>query len=211
MKRSSILIFIVLLCFSSRAQEQDFQLWNSISLKNKINKDNSFYIKLGIRYRENATINYKDFIDLRFKHNLKKYINLSLGYRNIIEYDISSSLEKKNRFYIDLNLSKKKKRYYFDIRNRILTQGNINGFNSLFRQRIKISYNIRKIKLEPSVSFEYFYGFSNKVNKIRTAVSMSYPIIKKLDLDFIYKIQNEFYIADPLTLFIFETKLNYKL
>lgn len=81
----------------------------------------------------------------------------------------------------------------------------------MFRQRIKISYNIRKIKLEPSVSFEYFYDFSNKINKIRTAVSMSYPIIKKLDLDFIYKIQNEFYIADPLTLFIFETKLNYKL
>ena len=48
-------------------------------------------------------------------------------------------------------------------------------------------------------------------DRIRTAVSMSYPIIKKLDLDFIYKIQNEFYIADPLTLFIFETKLNYKL
>jgi len=40
---------------------------------------------------------------------------------------------------------------------------------------------------------------------------LGYPLNKKLDFDLAYRIQNEFYVNNPETLFIFEGKLSYKL
>ena len=92
-----------------------------------------------------------------------------------------------------------------------MVQGEKNNYKSLFRQKIQLSYNLRKTKLEPSVSYEYFYGFSKIVDKTRFNFSLAYPIYKKLDFGVGFKIQNEYYVADPLTLYIFESKLIYKL
>ena len=209
--RSSFLFLFVLLFFSSPAQENDFQIWNSISIKKKINKKNSLYFKLGLRYRENSSLKSKDFLDIKFKKSISKLVSFSLGYRGVLDYGIYSNTTIKQRFYTDFYLSKKRKRYYFNLRNRFLVQGENTNYKSLFRQRMQLSYNLRKTKLEPSVSFEYFYGFSNTIDKTRMSFSLAYPIYKKLDLAIGFKIQNEYYVVDPLTLYIFDSKLIYKL
>ena len=209
--RSSFLFLFFLLFFSSTAQENDFQIWNSITIKKKINKKNSLYLKLGLRFRENSSLKSKDFLDVKFKKYLNKLVSWSLGYRGVLDYDIYSNSIIKQRFYTDFYLSKKRKRYYFTLRNRVLVQGEKNNYKSLFRQKIQLSYNLRKTKLEPSVSYEYFYGFSKIVDRTRFNFSLAYPIYKKLDFGVGFKIQNEYYVADPLTLYIFESKLIYKL
>ena len=201
---------MLLFSFSSFAQENDFQLWNSVIIKKKINKKHSIDLKYGLRFRENASLVAKDFIDIRTRYKLHKKWSVALGYRNINEWSKYSELEKKNRFYFDSYYSKKIKRYYFDLRSRFLLQGKI-SYNEIIRQRIRLAYNLRKTKLEPSLSLEFFSSFDNFINKLRYSLFLSYPINKKTDFNLGYKIQQEFNVADPVTLFIFETKLIYKL
>ena len=201
---------MLLFSFSSFSQENDFQLWNSVIIKKKINKKHSLDLKYGLRFRENASLVAKDFIDIRTRYKLHKKWSVALGYRNINEWSKYSELEKKNRFYFDSYYSKKIKRYYFDLRSRFLLQGKI-SYNEIIRQRIRLAYNLRKTKLEPSLSLEFFSSFDNFINKLRYSLFLSYPINKKMDFNLGYKIQQEFNVANPVTLFIFETKLIYKL
>ena len=210
MIKNSIIFFLLLFSFSSFAQENDFQLWNSVIIKKKINKKHSLDLKYGLRFRENASLVAKDFIDIRTRYKLHKKWSVALGYRNINEWSKYSELEKKNRFYFDSYYSKKIKRYYFDLRSRFLLQGKI-SYNEIIRQRIRLAYNLRKTKLEPSLSLEFFSSFDNFINKLRYSLFLSYPINKKMDFNLGYKIQQEFNVANPVTLFIFETKLIYKL
>ena len=202
---------LLFLSITSIAQENDFQLWNSIDLRKKIDKKISLDLKYGLRYRENASLISKDFIDLRIRYKKNKRWNFALGYRNISDWSISSELEKRNRFYIDAYYSKKIKRYYIDVRNRVLAQGNNDVYSEVLRQKIKLSYNLRKTKLEPSVSIEHFSSFKNLINKLRYSLFFSHPLNKKLDFSLGYKIQQEFNVVKPITLFIFDSKISYKL
>ncbi len=92
-----------------------------------------------------------------------------------------------------------------------MAQGNNNSYSEVLRQKMKLSYNLRKTKLEPSLSIEFFSSFDNLVNKLRYSLASSYPINKKIDLSFVWKVQQEFNVVDPITLFIFESKITYKL
>ena len=63
MIKHSLIFFVLLFSFSSFAQENDFQLWNSVSVKKKINKKHSLDLKYGLRFRENGSIVAKNFVD----------------------------------------------------------------------------------------------------------------------------------------------------
>jgi hypothetical protein len=117
----------------------------------------------------------------------------------------------KNRFYADANFSKKFKRYFFSLRNRVLTQLSNNVSKEVVRQKYKLAYNIKKTKLSPSISIELFYSLENYFYKTRNSFELAYPINKKIDFSLVYKIENEFNVVDPFTLFIFEPKISYKL
>ena len=83
---------MLLFSFSSFSQENDFQLWNSVSAKKKINKKNSLDLKYGLRFRENASLVAKNFIDIRTRYKLRKKWSLALGYRNINQWSKYSEI-----------------------------------------------------------------------------------------------------------------------
>ena len=203
-------IFLILISFSSLAQENDFQIWNTLNLKKKINKSFSTDIKYGVRYRENASIVSNQFFDLRLKYRQNKRWSYALGYRSILDYSLSSKINYKDRFYFDAYYSKKIKRYFLDIRNRFLNQTNSFRSKQVFRQKFKLSYNIRKTKLEPSVAIEIFYDFSSSFYKLRNSLALSYPLNKKIDFSLVYKTEHVFNAVEPITLYIFEPKLSYR-
>ena len=204
------LFFLIFFSFSSLAQENDFQIWNTLNLKKKINKSYTVDLKYGLRYRENASLISNQFIDLRIKYRENKRWSYAIGYRSISNYLISSNIKQKGRLYLDAYYSKKIKRYFVDLRTRLLTQVDSYSSKEVFRQKFKLSYNIRKTKLKPSVAIEMFYDFSSSFYKLRNSLALSYPLNKKLDFSLVYKIENEFNIDDPMTLFIFEPKLSYR-
>ena len=206
----NVLFLFLFLSLSSNAQENDFQIWNTLNLKKKINKSFTADLKYGLRYRENASLISNQFFDVRLKYRQNKRWSYAVGYRSILDYSLSSEINYKTRFYLDAYYSKKIKRYFIDIRNRVLTQSNFNSSKQVFRQKFKLSYNIRKTKLEPSLAIELFYNFANSFYKVRNSLELAHPINKKLDFSLVYKIEHEFNMNDPMTLYIFEPKISYR-
>ena len=228
---------ILLLLFSALSvlsQENDFQTWYSVAstidvnivqvpnqLKTKTKRKGSITFKQGYRLRENSSLLSKQFSDFRFKLMLNKRLSFAMGYRYSTDWNIPLEsrtlllypyVYNKHRYYSDIIVKKKlKKRFLVYSRSRYLYQGNSFEYNSVIREKVGISYNIRKTKLEPESSVECFYTWNESIDKIRYTLLISYPITKSLDFDLAYRIQQEFYVNNPETLFIFGGKLSYKL
>lgn len=212
MRRILISIFLIFPLFFLSAQENDLQSWHSFSLKNKINKTTDINLKVGARFRENSSLLDKNFLEVRLKKELNKRTSISTGYRNTFNYDTEFVLVKQNRFYFDLIYKNKlTKRLSYSIRNRWQNQVSIYQSARTFRQKFTLEYNIRKTKLTPYCAVEYFSNSFDHINKLRSTISLSYPISKDIDVDFAYRMQNEFWVNNPQTIFIFETKISYSL
>ena len=203
-------IILLLFCiFSSNAQENDFQIWTSLSASDKVTYKTDINIKHGLRFRENASLLAKSYSDVRLKYKYNKKISLAVGFRDINEWNKQLSREQKSRYYSDLYLRYKLDRLVFSVRNRYQKQGNTTAYTYLFRQELLIRYNIRKNKLEPLLAAEYFYSEQKQINKLRYTLGFSYPISKDLDFDMSYRIQQQFNVENPETLFILSGKLSY--
>ena len=212
MRRILISIFLIFPLFFLSAQENDLQSWHSFSLKNKINKTTDINLKVGARFRENSSLLDKNFLEARLKKELNKRTSISTGYRNTFNYDTEFVLVKQNRFYFDLIYKNKlTKRLSYSIRNRWQNQVSIYQSARNFRQKFSLEYNVRKTKLTPYCAVEYFSNSFDHINKLRSTISLSYPISKDIDVDFAYRMQNEFWVNNPQTIFIFETKISYSL
>jgi len=206
-------ILLLLFCsLSAFAQENDFQTWYSVSLNKKIIKKTNLSIKTGLRLRENSSLYAKQFTDVKIKRKYNKRISYAIGYRYINKWNIALNISNQNRFYADVNYKNKlSKRFAYAVRNRWQTQGSLYGYKMTLRQKFALDYNIRKTKLSPSIATEYFLTLEDGINKLRSTIALGYPLNKKLDFELAYRIQQEFYVNNPETLFIFEGKLAYDL
>jgi hypothetical protein len=203
-------ILLLLFCtFSALAQENDFQFWSSFSTDDKVTYKTDIILKQGLRFRENASLLSKSFTDIKLKYKYNKKIAVAVGFRDINEWNKQLTREQKTRYYTDLYLKKMLDRFMLTVRNRYQKQGNTKGYAYVFRQELSLKYNIRKNKLEPILAAEYFYTEQQQINKLRYTLGFSYPITKKVDLAIAYRVQQQLYIANPETLFIFEGKLSY--
>jgi len=209
-QNSILLLFFF--SFSGFAQENDFQTWYSVSLNKKIIKKTNLSVKTGLRFRENSSLYAKQFTDFKIKRKYNKRISYALGYRYINKWDIALNISDQNRFYADVNYKNKfSKRFSYSVRNRWQTQGDLYGCKMTLRQKFALGYNIRKTKLSPSIATEYFLTLEDGINKLRSTITLGYPLAKKLDFELAYRIQHEFYVNNPETLFIFDGKLVYDL
>ena len=209
--RSSILLLLIS-TLSVSSQENDFQTWHSLSFKKRGIHKIDMTLKSALRLRENSSLYSKRFFDVKFKKRINKRISISGGFRYITNWTNEYKIIKSSRFYSDINYKKKLvKRLSYSIRNRFQSQCNIYAKKISFRQKISFSYNIRKTKFTPNIATEYFLDAEGIFNKLRSTVSFAYPISKNLDFDLAYRIQQEYNVNNPETLFIFETKLLYDL
>lgn len=209
--KSSILL-LLLTSFSVLAQENDFQTWHSLSLQKKIIKKTSLTLKSALRLRENSSLYSKQFFDLKLKRRYNKRVSFASGYRYSTNWDKELQSSNNHRFYADINYRNNfVKRLSYSIRNRWQAQGDMDGYKMTLRQKFSVAYNIRKTKLTPSIATEYFLKLEEGINKLRSTIGFSHPITKNMEFDLAYRIQQEFYMNNPETLFIFEGKLSYDL
>jgi len=210
--QNSIILLFLFCTFSVSAQENDFQSWYSFSIKKKIVKKIDLIVKSGLRTRENSSIKDKLFLDFKLKRKWTKRFSFATGYRYSNNWGRELEFSSIHRFYADLSYKNDLvKRLDFSLRNRLQSQGDAFGYRMTLRQKFTLAYNIRKSKLTPNIATEYFVNLNNGLNKLRSTVSISHPINKNLDFDVAYRIQQEFYVNNPETLFIFEGKISYNL
>jgi hypothetical protein len=210
MKKLSILLFFLPL--TVLAQEQDFQLWSKLDLGYKLNDKFSVDLSEGFRLRENASLPIKTFTNVSLNYRYFKQLRLAGGYRFIQVFDLAQEVNLRHRYYIDVVLKEKKKRWRVSYRARFQQQEGVNHSEGYHRSKLSTSYNVRKTPLAPSASIEGFYDFKNKtVDKIRCTLGVSHPLSKQLEADIYYRIQNEMNVNAPNTFYILGFGLSYSL
>ena len=199
--------FILLLFspFLLIAQEQDFQQWSKIGVSYDLNKDLSVSLDQGLRFRENASLPDVTFSNLSLKYDLIKKWSVAIGYRYITDFDLSQNTSTSHRIYTDVNYRKKKKRWL--MKNRLRYQYQEENFT--LRDKVSLSYNIRKTPLEPFTAFELFFKDS-EFKKWRYTLGASYPFLKEFDIDAYYRIQQSFNTNNPKQLHILGLGIEYK-
>jgi hypothetical protein len=204
MNKSSfiLLLFCPFLLF---AQEQDFQLWSKVGASYDLNKDFSLSLDQGFRARENASLLDVTFSNLSLKYDLIKKWSVAIGYRYITDFDLSQNTSTSHRIYTDINYRKKKKRWL--MKNRLRYQYQEENFT--LRDKVSLSYNIRKTPLEPFTAFELFFKDS-EFKKWRYTLGASYPFLKEFDIDAYYRIQQSFNTNNPKQLHILGLGIEYK-
>lgn len=199
--------FILLLFspFLLIAQEQDFQQWSKIGVSYDLNKDLSVSLDQGLRFRENASLPDVTFSNLSLKYDLIKKWSVAIGYRYITDFDLSQNTSTSHRIYTDVNYRKKKKRWL--MKNRLRYQYQEENFT--LRDKVSLSYNIRKTPLEPFTAFELFFKDS-EFKKWRYTLGASYPFLKEFDIDVYYRLQQSFNTNNPKQLHILGLGMEYK-
>lgn len=204
-----LLLLFPLLTFS---QEQDFLTYTTIGLSKDLVKNTTISFDQSIRFRENSSILSIVFSELSCKININKQVSLAAGYRFINRWDIQDHLEQTNRFFGSVSFKQDlTKRMKISTNIKLQTQGNQQEYSSTFRHKTNLSYNLKKTKLYPSLSAEYFVPTATRrLEKLRYSLSFAYPITKKIDAELAYQIQNDINVSNPETLFIFDGKLTYQ-
>ena len=199
--------FILLLFspFLLIAQEQDFQQWSKIGVSYDLNKDLSVSVDQGLRFRENASLPDVTFSNLSLKYDLIKKWSVAIGYRYITDFDLSQNTSTIHRIYTDVNYRKKKNRWL--MKNRLRYQ--YQEINFTLRDKVSLSYNIRKTPLEPFTAFELFFKDS-EFKKWRYTLGASYPFLKEFDIDVYYRLQQSFNTNNPKQLHILGLGMEYK-
>ena len=199
--------FILLLFspFLLIAQEQDFQQWSKIGVSYDLNKDLSVSLDQGLRFRENASLPDVTFSNLSLKYDLIKKWSVAIGYRYITDFDLSQNTSTSHRIYSDISYRKKKKRWL--MKNRLRYQYQEENF--ILRDKVSLSYNIRKTPLEPFTAFELFFKDS-EFKKWRYTLGASYPFLKEFDIDVYYRLQQSFNTNNPKQLHVLGLGMEYK-
>lgn len=204
MNKSSFIL--LLFCpFLLIAQEQDFRQWSKIGVSYDLNKDLSVSLDQGFRFRENASLPDVTFSNLSLKYDLIKKWSVAIGYRYITDFDLSQNTSISHRIYSDINYRKKKKRWL--MKNRLRYQYQEENFT--LRDKVSLSYNIRKTPLEPFTAFELFFKDS-EFKKWRYTLGASYPFLKEFDIDVFYRLQQSFNTNNPKQLHILGLGIEYK-
>ena len=199
--------FILLLCcpFLLFAQEQDFQLWSKVGVSYDLNKDLRVSLDQAYRARENASLPDVTFSNVSVKYDLKKRWSVALGYRFINDFDLSQNSSSSHRIYTDINYRTKQKRW--SLKNRLRYQYQEENFT--LRDKVSLSYNVRKTPLEPYTAFELFFKEA-EFKKWRYTLGASYPLSKPLDASAYYRLQQSFNTKNPKQLHILGVGIDYK-
>jgi hypothetical protein len=207
-RQLTFLFFILSIVFAN-AQEQDFQIWGDFSPRYKINKKWRLDGEFGLRTRENSQILKQYYLEFGGRYKINKRFDIATKYRFTNYYRRGKT--STHRLNADLFYDNKWKRFTWQLRGRYQHEWFASNYSREYeertwRTRLRISYNIRKNKVDPYTKFEHFMGLNGKylwlTTDVRWTIGAEYPINKWSDIDISYKIETEFYTANPLTAYI---------
>jgi hypothetical protein len=175
-----ILISFLLLSQCSIAQYTN-ELWAGIGLEKKMNAKINLAIDLHTRaYRHNLQLMYSE---LTVKYKVSKWCKPSVEYRGLMRLNKYGNYHYSHRFNFNCSFEKQVHRLSLGCRiryqyvfSKFYTTANYSPeFDQTFRFKPSFKYNIKKNKLSPTASMEWFYNpqngsMGNRFTKIRSAI-----------------------------------------
>ena len=169
-----------------QGQENDFGLWADFELEKKLNKRFDLGAELGYRLENNLTQRDETYAGLALSYSKKRF-GISAGYRFTNEFSIKRTYDLAHRLMAQAMYKPKINRFTLNYRARFQIQYSAvnstpNGHLpvSYIRNRLKLSYNVKGIPLEPSLSYEVFtrtnWYLPVRNEKQRFLAALSYKI-----------------------------------
>ena len=206
LKNSFLIFFFFSFVSKSQDVDVDYQLWSRFELKYNVDKKTSLSLQNGIRYIDTLSFLKRNFTDVKLKFSQNKHISYSLGYRYIFNRNNDNLLNEINhRMYFGCHYKNKiSDELSLLLRSRFQNESNN---EKSFRQKIKISFSLKKIKIKLNSSMELFHDMFFVNEKIRYSTGFSIPINKKIFLDFNYIFESEVNKNIKDKFHIFRTKI----
>lgn len=218
MFRKIIIIFslLLLVCIPLSSQNDDFGIWSSVEITKKLKKI-ELNGELEFRMRDNLQNIARLSGKVGAEYRIIKPLKIGAAYQYIHFYDVEySDYQPRNRFIAYLQGRQKWGDFTFSLReriqvttkdesDRIKSSGKIDTYKMnpdwVWRNRLKIAYDIPKSKITPAVSAESFYQLNNPDGNVfegmRYTLSGTYKINKKQSVELFGLYDKEMNVNNP--------------
>lgn len=164
---SLLILFLVTFTGFAKQGDEDFESWSSITLEYKPDKKWTFGVEGELRLKDNASLVDQYFGQLNIGYRLSKRFELGAGVRYIRNNDTRGKIQGyENHFRYHLDLSYRHRLGPLSFKHRVRYQSkNELGVsvaegdyaNRHIRFKTRLTYNIKRWKLDPVFSTELFY------------------------------------------------------
>ncbi len=192
-----LFLIVIILCFgvsSLFAKTEKFGTWIELTFTKKFLKDFEFSIIPEIRLQDNFTVDEYIF-EGKLGYEAFKFLDLSASYRYNTNVKDKGN-EISNSFVFDATGKTDYKRFDGSLRLRFTNDydsGDIPWETFYFRPRAKLKYNIKKVKIDPYLSYELFYNIKNQeLYKGRFDIGISRDLTKHQEIGIYYRNQDYF-------------------
>ncbi len=189
-------LFFIPAAFSSN---DDFGIWTYIEVEKKINKKFSVNGELELRTKDNSEEIARWGLKLGGDYTVIKGLKVGAAYQYLHFHDTKYwNFQPRHRFIMYAQGRYKWNRFVFSLRERvqvttkdenerIKSNGKKDRYKInpawVWRNRVKVAYDIPKCKVTPSFSFESFYQLNNpdgnQFDGLRYTLSLNYKLNKK--------------------------------
>jgi hypothetical protein len=219
--RKSVIILIGILVSGSHlfSQDKDFGLWTGVQIEKDLGKRFEVELEFANRLEDNLNQRDETFADASISYRISDWA-AGFGYRFTNNYDPERDYSLSHRYIWQIRYRPDWNRFSFDYRIRFQSQYfNIRSSehgkipDNYIRNRLKVSYNIKKSDFEPTISYEYFYRLnqmgSDRFERRRLTLSMEYEINKDNTIGLAWIYHENFNVTNPVKRYIIS--LEYKL
>lgn len=220
MRKLIYIIGLAFLCIPHvYSQNKDFGLWTSFGVEKKLAEN--IELDFGVANRQKDNLNQRDesFADIGISYRYADFA-AGFGYRFTDNYDQERDYRLSHRFAWQIRYRPDWERFSFDYRFRFQSQyfsiqSSENGRipDNFIRNRLKVSYNIKKSDFEPYASYEYFFRLNqmgpDQFERRRLTLGLEYEINKDNSLGLEWILHETFNVTEPAKLYVIA--LEYKL
>lgn len=203
-----------LLClFNIRAQEvkvvSDFRLHGEVCVEKELGQYFKTGIESAIKLERDASVLEEISLDAFIDYKPARFINLGIGYRLAFNRNKNDIFKRKHRYSAQCILRKEVLRT--EITYRVRYQNIDDDFfqpveedppENILRNRLGVSYNIRKFPLDPYSGFEIYSVFGpnqDLFTKFKITTGLKYDLAGFGDIKIFYRIDREISSFHPFT------------
>jgi len=205
----------------SFAQIHTSETWTEVGVSSDIFDDLSFSFVAESRFY-NETFQLKTVSgDIGFDYKLSKNMRVGISHK-IAQKNQPEGYFPTHTSSVNFQYKDKIKKFRFSYRNKFGMSKSmfVNETSDLYysyenRNRIKISYNKKKLKLMPTVSVESFHPIQAykpyRISEIRYAAGVTFDLKKKFELEIGYLYKQMLYSKIPESTSVFSIALSKEL
>lgn len=172
------------------AQDTDNNTWMTVGVKHKLNS--RFDLSGAAEWRTKDDVSETDRLGAKLgvQYKALSFLKLGAGYEFHYRNRGEQGWKSRHRYYLDGTLSSRWLDWKVSLRERV--QHTLDGHHDDFklRSRVKVAYDLPKVKLEPYLSVEMYNGLNKRedfdITRMRYRGGLSFPILDCLDMELFY-------------------------